>query len=83
LIVRDQWYLANDSYFTSASAAGWGRPDPERGAADAHRVRTGTIGVNRYVPDPAAPFGGPRAASAVGLGPEGLANYQQTRTVYP
>lgn len=57
--------------------------DPERGAAVAHRVRTGTIGVNRYIPDPAAPFGGIKA-SGLGreLGPEGLSAYQQTQTVY-
>lgn len=56
---------------------------PERGAGVAHRVRTGTIGVNRYIPDPAAPFGGVKA-SGLGreLGPEGLAGYQQTQTVY-
>lgn len=57
--------------------------DPERGAGVAHRVHTGTIGVNRYIPDPAAPFGGVKA-SGLGreLGPEGLAGYQQTQTVY-
>lgn len=57
--------------------------DLERGAAVAARVRTGTIGLNGYLPDPAAPFGGVKA-SGLGreLGPEGLAAYQQLQTIY-
>jgi len=57
--------------------------DPERGLAVAKRVQTGTIGVNTYLPDPTAPFGGVKA-SGIGreLGPEGLANYQQLKSVY-
>ena len=73
--------IANDSDFGLGGTV-W-TSDPERGAAVAHRVRTGTIGVNRYIPDPAAPFGGVKA-SGLGreLGPEGLSAYQQTQTVY-
>ncbi|WP_149823709.1 aldehyde dehydrogenase [Streptomyces tailanensis] len=79
--VDDAVRLANDSDFGLGGTV-W-TSDPERGAAVAHRVRTGTIGVNRYIPDPAAPFGGVKA-SGLGreLGPEGLAGYQQTQTVY-
>ena len=57
--------------------------DPDRGAAVARRVRTGTIGVNRYIPDPVAPFGGVKA-SGLGreLGPEGLAAYTELQTIY-
>jgi len=45
--------------------------DPERGKAVARRVRTGTIGANKYIPDPAAPFGGvKRAASAANSAPK-------------
>jgi acyl-CoA reductase-like NAD-dependent aldehyde dehydrogenase len=49
----------------------------------AKRVQTGTIGVNTYLPDPTAPFGGVKA-SGIGreLGPEALANYQQLKSVY-
>ena len=49
----------------------------------ARRVRTGTIGVNRYIPDPVAPFGGVKA-SGLGreLGPEGLAAYTELQTIY-
>jgi acyl-CoA reductase-like NAD-dependent aldehyde dehydrogenase len=73
--------IANDSAFGLGGTV-W-TADPERGAAVARRVRTGTIGVNRYLPDPAAPFGGVKA-SGLGreLGPEGLAAYLRTQTVY-
>jgi acyl-CoA reductase-like NAD-dependent aldehyde dehydrogenase len=57
--------------------------DPERGLAVAAQVRSGTFGVNRYQPDPVAPYGGIKA-SGIGreLGPEGLANYQYLKSVY-
>lgn len=79
--VDDAVRIANDSDFGLGGTV-W-TADPERGLAVAHRVRTGTIGVNRYIPDPAAPFGGIKA-SGLGreLGPEGLTGYQQTQTVY-
>ncbi|MEQ4723661.1 aldehyde dehydrogenase [Nonomuraea sp. B19D2] len=79
--VDDAVRIANDSDFGLGGTV-W-TADAERGAAVAHRVRTGTIGVNRYIPDPAAPFGGVKA-SGLGreLGPEGLAAYQQIQTVY-
>ncbi|QDY75617.1 aldehyde dehydrogenase [Streptomyces qinzhouensis] len=73
--------IANDSDFGLGGTV-W-TADPERGAAVARRVRTGTIGVNRYIPDPAAPFGGIKA-SGLGreLGPEGLTAYQRFQTIY-
>ncbi|MFF0450777.1 aldehyde dehydrogenase [Streptomyces sp. NPDC004609] len=79
--VDDAVRIANDSDFGLGGTV-W-TADPERGAAVARRVRTGTIGVNRYIPDPAAPFGGIKS-SGLGreLGPEGLASYQQSQTVY-
>ena len=57
--------------------------DVERGIALADRIETGTVGVNHYALDFAAPFGGVKA-SGLGreLGPEGLAPYLQTRSVY-
>ncbi|MFF4630036.1 aldehyde dehydrogenase family protein [Streptomyces griseorubiginosus] len=50
--------------------------DPERGVAVAPRVRTGTIGVNHYLPHPAGLSGGFKA-SGLGreFGPEALAGY--------
>jgi len=57
--------------------------DPERGTAFARKVQTGTVGINGYVNDPTAPFGGIKA-SGIGreLGPEGLAPFQLTKTIY-
>jgi aldehyde dehydrogenase (NAD+) len=57
--------------------------DPDRGAAFARKVQTGTVGVNGYVNDPTAPFGGIKA-SGMGreLGPEGLSPFQTFKTVY-
>ena len=57
--------------------------DPERGKAVARRVRTGTIGINGYVPDPAVPFGGVKA-SGIGreLGPNAIGAYQQFKSIY-
>lgn len=79
--VDDAIRLANDSDFGRGGTV-W-TSDPERGERVARQVCTGTIGVNRYVPDPAAPFGGVKG-SGLGreLGPEGLASYQQFQTVY-
>jgi acyl-CoA reductase-like NAD-dependent aldehyde dehydrogenase len=41
------------------------------------------VGVNRYLPDPAEPSGGVKA-SGIGreLGPEGLASYQQLKSIH-
>jgi aldehyde dehydrogenase (NAD+) len=57
--------------------------DPERGEAVARKVSSGTIGINAYVNDPTAPFGGIKA-SGIGreLGPEGMQGYQLLKTVY-
>jgi acyl-CoA reductase-like NAD-dependent aldehyde dehydrogenase len=73
--------IANDSDYGLGGSV-W-TADQERGVEVACRVHTGTIGVNGYLPDPTAPFGGVKA-SGIGreLGPEGLAAYQQTQSVY-
>jgi aldehyde dehydrogenase (NAD+) len=57
--------------------------DPERGPDVAHRVQTGSIGVNGSALDPGSPFSGVKA-SGVGreLGPEGLAAFQQLESIY-
>ena len=65
-------------------------PRPPRWTADeaaginlAERIESGTVGVNCYELDVAAPFGGVKA-SGLGreLGPEGLQAYLQPKTVY-
>jgi aldehyde dehydrogenase (NAD+) len=73
--------IANDSDFGLGGMV-W-TSDPERGLGVAQRIKTGTIGVNRYVPDPAAPFGGVKD-SGLGreLGPEGLAAYETLKSIY-
>ena len=57
--------------------------DQERGEAFAKKVRSGTVGVNHYVNDPFAPFGGIKS-SGMGreLGPEGLTAFQNLQTIY-
>lgn len=73
--------IANDSDYGLAGTV-W-TADAERGAAVARRVQTGTIGVNGFTLDHGSPFGGIKA-SGLGreLGPEGLAAYQQLKSVY-
>ncbi|WP_231609961.1 aldehyde dehydrogenase family protein, partial [Rhodococcus sp. CX] len=57
--------------------------DPERGARFARNIASGTVGINGYANDPTAPFGGIKN-SGLGreLGPEGLAGYQQLKSIY-
>lgn len=57
--------------------------DHSRGVDVAKRIHTGTIGVNAYMPEPTAPFGGIKA-SGMGreLGPEALTTYQTLKSIY-
>jgi aldehyde dehydrogenase (NAD+) len=73
--------IANDSDYGLGGTV-W-TTDPDRGAAVARRVRTGTIGINRYLVDPGSPFGGVKA-SGIGreLGPEATAAYQAVKTIF-
>ena len=73
--------MANDSDYGLGGTI-W-TSDPGRAVEVARRVHTGTIGINHYLPDPTAPFGGVKA-SGLGreLGPEGLAAYEQQKSIY-
>ncbi|MCI4675871.1 aldehyde dehydrogenase [Candidatus Mycolicibacterium alkanivorans] len=73
--------IANDSDYGLGGTV-WSS-DPERAVEVARRVQTGTIGINQYLPDPTAPFGGVKA-SGLGreLGPEGLAAYENQKSIY-
>jgi len=73
--------LANDSDFGLGGTV-W-TSDQQRGLDIARRVKTGSIGINNYVLDICSPFGGIKG-SGLGreLGPEGLAAYQQTKSIY-
>ena len=78
---RDAVDIANDTEFGLGGSV-WSA-DVERATEIARSVRTGTIGVNDYQMDIAAPFGGVKA-SGIGreLGPEGLAAYQTLKSIY-
>ncbi|MGY4650698.1 hypothetical protein ACVWWN_004494 [Mycobacterium sp. URHB0021] len=69
--------IANDSEFGLGGSV-WST-DSDRATEVARQVATGTIGLNGYQLDIAAPFGGVKG-SGVGreLGPEGLAAYQHS-----
>ena len=73
--------IANDSSYGLAGSV-WTN-DLERGLRIARRARVGTFGVNLYVPDIGAPWGG-RKASGMGhiYGPEGLEAYLSTKCVF-
>jgi acyl-CoA reductase-like NAD-dependent aldehyde dehydrogenase len=79
--VDDAVRIANDSSFGLGGSV-W-TADRARGAEVAARVQTGTIGINAYLPDPAAPFGGVKD-SGIGreMGPEALASYQALQSIY-
>lgn len=79
--VDDAIRIANDSDYGLGGSI-W-TADHQRGVEVAARVQTGTIGVNGYMPDPAAPFGGVKA-SGLGreLGPEALASFQNVQSIY-
>lgn len=73
--------LANDSAFGLAGSI-WSS-DRDRAMSLARRIVTGTIGINGYVPDVGAPFGGVKA-SGIGreFGPEALSSYQHYKSIY-
>lgn len=73
--------IANDSEFGLGGTV-W-TSDRDRGIAVARRVQSGNVGINYFMPDPAAPFGGIKA-SGLGkeLGPEGLDAYFKTKSIF-
>ncbi|BBZ53572.1 aldehyde dehydrogenase [Mycolicibacterium phocaicum] len=73
--------LANDSEYGLGGTV-WSA-DAEHATDIARAIRSGTVGVNDYQMDIAAPFGGVKA-SGLGreLGPEGLAAYQSIKSIY-
>ncbi|MCG7631582.1 aldehyde dehydrogenase [Gordonia McavH-238-E] len=73
--------LANDSSYGLGGTV-W-TSDPDRGVDVARRVETGSFGVNYFNLDWGSPFGGVKA-SGIGreLGPEGLAAYQNLKSIF-
>ncbi|GAA3676688.1 aldehyde dehydrogenase [Nonomuraea antimicrobica] len=72
--------IANDSDYGLAGTV-W-TADAEHGMEVARKVRTGTYGVNCFMLETNAPFGGYKA-SGIGreLGPEGLNGYLEYKTI--
>jgi geranial dehydrogenase len=73
--------IANDSPYGLGGTV-WSA-DSERAVRMARRVASGTVGVNGYLPDLNAPFGGIKA-SGLGreMGPESLASFLQVKSIY-
>ena len=79
--VDDAVRIANDSPYGLGGSV-W-TEDPAQGLDIARRVRTGTFGVNSYVPSTDVPFGGYKQ-SGIGreYGPEAFGAYVETKSVY-
>ena len=73
--------IANDSQFGLGGSI-WS-PDSERALGVARQVRSGTVGINGYMPSLGSPFGGVKA-SGIGseFGPEAVGSYQQYKSTY-
>ena len=73
--------IASESQYGLAGTV-WST-DRERATNLARKVESGTMGINGYLPDLNAPFGGIKA-SGLGreLGPESITSYQQLKSIY-
>ncbi|MCA2245453.1 aldehyde dehydrogenase [Mycobacterium sp. WUMAC-067] len=80
--IDDAVRIANDSRYGLAGTVWTG--DVERGMDVARRIRTGSVGINQYMPDLAAPLGGFKD-SGIGRegGPEGLDQYVELQSLLP
>ncbi|HEY2563191.1 MAG TPA: aldehyde dehydrogenase [Acidimicrobiales bacterium] len=80
--VEDAVAIANDSDYGLAGTVFTG--DAAFGLDIARRIRTGSIGVNGYMFDLPAPVGGYKC-SGIGreMGPEGLDNYVELKSITP
>jgi geranial dehydrogenase len=78
---NDAVRIANDSEYGLGRTI-WSE-DREHAVGLARQIASGTIGINGYLPDINAPFGGIKA-SGLGreLGPESIAAYQKYKSIY-
>lgn len=73
--------IANDSQYGLAGTV-W-TADEDRGLEIAARIDSGTVGVNHYALDLAAPFGGVKSSGlGTELGPEGIDPYYKRKSIY-
>jgi betaine-aldehyde dehydrogenase len=77
---EDAVRIANESEYGLAGSVWTG--DRTRGLEVARRIRTGTIGINKYAPDLSSPFGGYKS-SGIGreYGREGLEEYFELKSI--
>jgi geranial dehydrogenase len=77
----DALRIANDSQFGLGGSV-WSKSS-ERARSVAGRVRSGTVGINGYMPALGSPFGGVKA-SGLGreFGPEAVGAYQEWKSTY-
>jgi acyl-CoA reductase-like NAD-dependent aldehyde dehydrogenase len=73
--------IANDSEYGLGGTV-WS-PDTDHAVAVATRIHAGTVGINHYLPDINAPYGGIKN-SGMGreLGPEGLRAFQHIKSIF-
>jgi acyl-CoA reductase-like NAD-dependent aldehyde dehydrogenase len=73
--------IANDSEYGLGGTV-WS-PDHDHALAVAARIQSGTVGINHYLPDITAPYGGIKN-SGLGreLGPEGLQGFQNIKSIF-
>jgi aldehyde dehydrogenase (NAD+) len=73
--------IANDSEYGLGGAV-WS-PDHAHAVAVATRIHSGTVGINHYLPDIAAPAGGIKNSGwGRELGPEGLQGFQNVKSIF-
>jgi aldehyde dehydrogenase (NAD+) len=73
--------IANDSPYGLAGSVWTG--DVDKGLALARRIEAGSFGINGYLPDLAAPWGGTKASgSGRENGPEAVDDFLRTDTIY-
>ena len=72
--------IANDSEYGLGGTV-WS-PDHDHAVAVATRIHSGTVGINHYLPDITAPYGGIRTRVGRELGPEGLQGFQNTKSIF-
>jgi aldehyde dehydrogenase (NAD+) len=79
--VRETLFIGGESDYGLGGSV-W-TEDRHRALHVIRRVRTGTMGINNYLPDPAGPWGGVKSSGLRReLGPGAIAAYQNPKTVY-